>query len=81
MNKAQTIKGPSCLTKAADDEPLFTLRANDPDAAWLVRCWAEAYVKRKGGMARMTKQQLFKYNDAQWVAADMDHWRRVKGQA
>lgn len=28
-----------CHAKAADDEPLFTLRAKDPIAPWFVRMW------------------------------------------
>lgn len=30
----------TCLGKAADDEPIFVLRANDPIAADVVEIWA-----------------------------------------
>lgn len=30
----------SCLNKAADDEPVFVLRAKDVCAAIIVECWA-----------------------------------------
>ena len=31
----------SCLNKAADDEPLFVLRATDPAAPAAIRAWIE----------------------------------------
>jgi len=37
----------SCLNKAADDEPLFVFRANDPLAPQLVREWADQYFDSK----------------------------------
>jgi hypothetical protein len=32
--------GVPCYDKAADDEPLFVLRASDPSAAATIRAWA-----------------------------------------
>jgi hypothetical protein len=40
LTKVQAIAGPSCLTKAVDDEPVFVLRAKDPCAPATIRCWA-----------------------------------------
>lgn len=42
LTKVETIAGPSCLTKAADDELVFVLRAKDPAAPAAIRAWAEA---------------------------------------
>jgi len=62
MIKSKEIEGPSCLTAAADDEPLFVLRANDEVAAYIVNQWAYAYYLAKGGAAHMTTAQLAKYD-------------------
>lgn len=40
MKKEDELRNPnSCLNKAAHDEPIFVLRANDPLAAQTVRLW------------------------------------------
>ena len=36
-----------CHAAAADDEPMFVLRANDPLAPDLVRAWAARYLAEK----------------------------------
>lgn len=41
MTKKQVIEGPSCLTRADDNEPVFVLRAKDPIAGAVIRYWAE----------------------------------------
>lgn len=74
MNKLQTLAGPSCLTAAADDEPLFVLRANDELAPTIVREWSHAYQRSKGGPALMTAAQLQKLREAQRCAFDMESW-------
>jgi len=39
--KKEELSNPnSCLNKAADDEPIFVLRANDALSSQLVRDWA-----------------------------------------
>lgn len=41
MNKAELLRNPtSCLGRAAPDEPVFLLRANDPLFAPTIRLWA-----------------------------------------
>ena len=41
MTKTENIDNPnSCWNKAAGDEPVFVLRANDPIAPAVVRLWA-----------------------------------------
>lgn len=39
--KDEIATATSCLNKAADDEPIFVLRAKDPLGAVMVRQWAE----------------------------------------
>ena len=75
MNKRKLIEGPSCLTRAADNEPLFVLRANDELASNTVRRWAHDYLISKGGPTLATSDQLGKYNDAIAVARDMEEYK------
>lgn len=75
MNKRQVINGPSCLTRANEDEPVFVLRANDALAPPMIRRWAHAYLLSKGGITLMTSEQLGKYNDALRVAIAMEAYR------
>lgn len=76
MLKAEEIRGPSCLTNAKDDEPLFVLRANDELASSIVRTWAVMYHKHKSEqLGGMTLQQQAKYEEAMALASMMDQWR------
>lgn len=74
MIKRDEIKGPSCLTKAEDDEPLFVLRANDRLAPQIVRQWAAAYRISKGDT--ISALQLTKYYEALALAKAMEKWPR-----
>lgn len=56
-----------CYTKAADDEPLFTLLARDPLAAFLVMLWAE--------LRQLTRGSSPKVDEARECAAQMRSWR------
>lgn len=70
----------SCLNKAAPDEPIFVLRANDESAASQVRAWAGHYYHSKGteyGIIDIRQRE--KYNDALATADQMDAWRKAKG--
>lgn len=78
MLKSDELKGPSCLTSAADDEPIFVLRANDELAARLVRMWAGAYYFAKGGFDCMTERQRGKYAEALELAHYMERWRHAQ---
>jgi hypothetical protein len=75
MIKRDELKGPSCLTNAADDEPLFVLRANDELAAAVVVTWANRYVQAKGGIHKMTRKQLEKWLGAIDLSRVMGEWR------
>jgi hypothetical protein len=78
MVKSKEIAGPSCLTRAADDEPLFELRANDELAPDVVRRWAFCYVNAKGGTRlHLTKAQIAKVDEAHAIAREMEHWREM----
>jgi hypothetical protein len=78
MKKRDEINGPSCLTNAADDEPLFVLRANDELAPDIVRRWADRYYVSKGGLGKMTATQMAKCTEAAALASDMERWREKK---
>lgn len=68
----------SCWNKAADDEPLFVLRANDELAPNLVIMWASKYQVRKGGYAAMTDRQRAKFHEALQLAQQMRDWKAAK---
>lgn len=65
----------SCLNRAADDEPIFVLRANDENAAPAVAAWARDYIVSKGGWAAMSTLQQKKYTEAMDLAGAMRIWK------
>jgi hypothetical protein len=73
MIKHLEITGPSCLTRADENEPLFVLRANDELASLIVRRWANLYISSKGVFA--TPKQIAKFSEAMALADQMDEWR------
>jgi hypothetical protein len=72
--KRDELKGPSCLTNAADDEPIFVLKSTDELAPGIVRQWAQEYWMQKGGYARMTEKQVAKYQEALLLSEKMEAW-------
>lgn len=76
MIKSDEIKGPSCLTNATDDEPVFVLRANDELAPDIVRLWAAMYKHQKQAACRngLNYDQIAKHKEALNLADQMDHW-------
>lgn len=65
--KAQELADPnSCLNKAADDEPVFTLRAQDRFAPAIVSAWA----------ARVNSLSPEKAKGARETAAAMLEWQK-----
>ena len=77
MKKLDELTDPrSCLNRAADDEPLFVLRANDEIAPSVVRQWAQAYLILKGGSPSMTFDQLAKCDEAMLLSHQMEKWKR-----
>lgn len=73
MTKIQEINNPlSCLNKAADDEPIFVLRASDECAPEAIRDWVHwrfIFEKNKPGDAKL--------NEALALAEKMTEWRRL----
>ncbi len=76
MLKKDELAGPSCLTKAADDEPIFVLRAQDLSAPFIVRLWADAMAHRTGA----DKNAPGKVNEAYVLAAKMELWQERTGK-
>lgn len=67
MNKQDELSIPtSCFNKAAVDEPIFVLRAKDPQAAKTVRLWA---------VLATGKHEDHKVQEAFRLAEAMDKWR------
>ena len=69
MKKTDEMTDPSsCINKAADDEPLFVLCANDPLAAGVVDYWAN--------QAEGTNlHEIYKINIARELAQEMRRWK------
>jgi hypothetical protein len=61
----------SCLTKAADNEPIFVLRAQDMYADGLVDLWAD---KLSGRLGRDHPKVV----EARKLASDMRAWPKRK---
>jgi hypothetical protein len=79
MIKLKELAGPSCLTAAADDEPLFVLRANDELAPAILREWARRYYDSKmDAQGKLTAKQKEKKEDALKIAVAMENWRDEK---
>jgi len=76
MLKRDELANPeSCINKAADDEPVFVLRANDENAPAIVTEWCREYIVSKGGWSKLTEEQRKKYNEAMHLASDMRIWK------
>ncbi len=79
MIKRDEIAGPSCLTSAADDEPIFTLRANDELAPEIVRAWAYEYFdSKKDDRFNVTDAQRAKFREALALANQMEAWKAAR---
>jgi hypothetical protein len=75
MEKHLELAGPSCLTAAKDNEPLFVLRANDELAPNIVREWAKRYYDTKmDKQGKLTAVQKEKKEGALKEAARMEAW-------
>lgn len=68
-----------CYSKAAPDEPIFTLRAHDKDAPLLVRIWA---LNREQAVEMGAKppSDLRAVAEARQCAYEMERWRRSNGE-
>lgn len=73
MTKKENLENPdSCLNRAADDEPIFVLRAKDVLAPRLVACWCQ----------QAMEQDIYPYKiaSALRIAAAMIDWRTLHEQ-
>ena len=73
-----------CHAAADDDEPLFTLRANDPLAPDLVREWAHRYeLKTERALhergEKIVGLHVAKSREARACAREMERWRLLHG--
>lgn len=75
MRKTDELRGPSCLTNAGDDEPLFVLRANDELAPNIVRLWASLYMRKHMMAGSLTPARSDKWGEAIELAVQMEEWR------
>ena len=72
IRSEEIADGDSCLNNAADDEPLFVLRANDPLAPVVVSYWSKlAY---ETGL-----HEIGKAAKAASVPGEMREWRANHG--
>jgi len=72
MKRLDELTDPmSCINKAADDEPVFVLRANDVIAASIVDYWANC---AESG----DHHEDWKIKEARELAQEMRRWRTEK---
>ena len=76
-----------CYAKAAEDEPIFVLRAKDPLAPDIVRHWAQSYQLHNeianstgDGPEALTASQHEKYTEAMACANAMVKWKSGGGR-
>lgn len=72
-----------CFAKAALDEPLFVLRAQDRSAPKLVRQWAETFRQhhlKVGTSGHELAKAISKHTEALAVADAMESWQ-IRKQA
>ena len=67
MSMSSRKRNDSCRDKAAEDEPLFTLRAQDKLAPTIVRAWA--------ALAKIAGSPANKVDDALQTANEMEVWQ------
>jgi hypothetical protein len=71
--KMQNLADPaSCFNRAAEDEPIFVLRAHDPLAPDAVRRWSYTRMLHRGTADVAAAE-------AAGVADAMEEWRKVHG--
>ena len=62
----------SCINRAADDEPVFVLRAKDIAAPWAIREWIKA--RQEFGLNNKFDAKLL---EAERLALQMDEWSKA----
>lgn len=77
--KRQELIGNGCLARAAEDEPLFILRAHDKLAPGVVRRWAEDLGLQTTGDLEAAGRVRPKIEEALQLADNMETWQREHG--
>ena len=80
MWKREELDNPdSCINKAAEDEPVFVLRAKDPCAITTINYWISKRLELLDADPTPTKhdraKEMSKTKEAHILAMDMEHWR------
>ena len=82
MRKRDELSDPnSCLNKAADDEPVFVLRAHDASAPDAIRAWVDSvefHDYHLRGMTPVPPLLRAKLDDAEQCAQAMEAWPNRK---
>lgn len=80
MTKSEEISNPtSSLNKAAADEPIFVLRAQDVFAADTILAWADRYRRTHAPAgAWRSEQHRQKHNEAIDIVDKFERWRERK---
>lgn len=77
--KSENLLDPNSCWNRAESEPIFVLRANDPEAPNIIVLWAAKYMLAKSYIGKLTPTQIKKYRDAMEIANLMRDWRIKKG--
>lgn len=74
MIKRDELSDPSsCLNTAAEDEPLFVLRANDELAPEIIRVWITRSIIRSMHLRRLEEAELLAQKMEAWKLAHPGH--------
>jgi len=71
MNTAEKEFESGCLSRVADDEPVFVIRASDKSAPVIVKCWAL--------LAELIGVKKHKIESANKVSQEMLDWQIKNG--
>jgi hypothetical protein len=78
LKRVELTNPHGCLGAAADDEPIFVLRANDELAPHTVRRWAWDYRQRKKLEGTYNAPREAKFKEAMALADQMEEWKRAQ---
>lgn len=81
LKKVELANPHGCLGAAADDEPIFVLRANDELAPSIVRMWAYDYREAKQRIGHYNKPRDAKFKEALALADQMEEWKTSRVSA
>lgn len=80
ITREQAARGEGCLGRAADDEPVFVLRAQDALAPEIVETWAfrlehETLGRDSPSTRKRSLSQISKIRGARALAREMRAWQ------